>query len=103
MKGPITSPVIGPRFPIPNDPISPNPISSSLGARASYSFWSWAYLVSSAWAKALEATTPAAIACKTNGKRLSHFEIQSCMTLTDMRLTEFMGLTEKSAITKLFI
>ena len=77
MKGPITSPVIGPRFPIPNDPISPNPISSSLGARASYSFWSWAYLVSSAWAKALEATTPAAIACKTNGKRLSHFEIQN--------------------------
>ena len=29
-------------------------------------------------------------------------EIQSCMTLTDMRLTEFMGLTEKSATTKLF-
>ena len=30
-------------------------------------------------------------------------DIQSCMTLTDMRLTEFMGLTEKSAMTKLFI
>ena len=26
--------------------------------------------------------------------------IQSWMTLTDMRLTEFMGLTEKSAMTK---
>ena len=31
------------------------------------------------------------------------FQVQSCMTLTDMRLTEFMGLTEKSAMTKLFI
>ena len=29
--------------------------------------------------------------------------VQSCMTLTDMRLTDFMGLTEKSATTKLFI
>ena len=29
--------------------------------------------------------------------------IQSCMTLTDMRLTEFMGFTEKWAVTKLFI
>ena len=34
---------------------------------------------------------------------LKNLEIQSCMTLTDMRLTEFMGLTEKSATTKLFI
>ena len=32
-----------------------------------------------------------------------YFPIQSCMTLTDMRLTEFMGLTEKSATTQLFI
>ena len=30
-------------------------------------------------------------------------EIQLCMTFTDMRLTEFMGITEKSATTKLFI
>ena len=29
--------------------------------------------------------------------------VQSCMTLTDMRLAEFMSLTGKSAMTKLFI
>ena len=31
------------------------------------------------------------------------FAVQSCMTLTDMRLTEFMGFTKKRATTKLFI
>ena len=31
------------------------------------------------------------------------YPIQSCMTLTDMKLTEFMGFTEKRAVTKLFI
>ena len=34
---------------------------------------------------------------------LHNAQMQSCMTLTDMRLTEFMGLTEKSDTTKLFI
>ena len=36
-------------------------------------------------------------------KYKSDLRIQWSMTLTDMRLTEYMGLTEKSATTELFI
>ena len=36
-------------------------------------------------------------------KDVSKDEVQWCMTLTDMGLTEYMGLTEKSATTELFM
>ena len=49
---------------------------------------------------------PALIKVKETGQINQHLymeTIQSCMTLTDMRLTEYMGLKEKGATTELSI
>ena len=41
--------------------------------------------------------------CLDDLEMMHYITIQSSMSLTDMRLTEYMVLTEKSATTKLFI